>query len=189
MANDNPESPENPDAAASPDQAPTAPRNPAPSSAEPAPAPKRRSPFLTGLVAALVAGTLGAGVAGGYAFFSERARADQIAGELEGSVAACQSDKEAVEAKVAALEDRAALLEVRVILTRALDDLSSHNFGTAKAKVERARERYAKIAAAPSADIANGLSNLDIRVTADMNEMESAMNQVIGRIDAALGGS
>ena len=110
------------------DAAPPEAAKPEATQASTSPVKKPTSPFLTGLVSALLTGVLGLSIGGGYAWYSERQAGNARVAAIESDIGACEDREHSLELQLREARKATDILKVRVDLSRALDELAKRNF-------------------------------------------------------------
>ena len=99
---------------------------------------RKPNAMLTGLVAALVSGLLGGGVAYGFAYYGGMERLEAANAEHAAVQKVCADEQAALRQKLDDARQDKRILEVRVSLARLLDELAQRNFGIAEKHLARA---------------------------------------------------
>lgn len=136
---------------------------------------------LIGLVVGLAIGGGGAG----YLWFTHQQELADAQAEQDQLKAAADQALEQHEKALSAAMQEATDLQVRVELSRALDELDRRNFGTAKDALEAAKTAAGK-ASAEVQEAAKGLANIDLEVTDDTGAQRDAIAATARAVDGAL---
>lgn len=144
------------------------------------------SPTWAALRAGVISFVVGAGIAGGYAWYSLSQDAAAQEAELQGQIDACAGQKTALDATVASVTNDKRLLQLRVDLTRVVDALEDSNFGVAKTHLETAQAHLGDVKPAPPGAVAQGITDLSIEVTEDLESQIQRIDGLAEQLDGML---
>lgn len=156
-------------------------------SSETEPVAKPRAGWVNALIGVIIGLALGMtiGAAGAVKLWYD---ANSL---LEATQAQHMSDLSAKDAELAelqaeyeTLQKKAAGMNARIAVSRAVDQLDQRNFGSAQAEIERARELLTQSLPAV-AEAGNGLETIDLRVAVDAGTQRALLVSIGNRLDTA----
>lgn len=156
--------------------------------ADETPEKKPASPLWAGIRAGAISAVVAGALAGGGAWYTEHQAGAEKAAELQGQIDSLNGVKTALEAKVQSAINDKRLLQVRVDLSRAENELRESNFGVAKKHLDAARKHFAEIQPSPSAELGAALTGFEVKVTDDLemqiDKVEGMAEQLDGMLSA-----
>lgn len=142
----------------------------------------RRSRLFTGVVLGLV---LGGGL-GGYAWFNERQTVATTEQEMAAKLDVCKAHADDVEGRLAEAAARTALLEARVEISRAVNELDDENFGQARKSMAAARAALADAEVEGAGELLTSIKEFRLDVPGDLAGSRQSAIDYAGEIDALL---
>jgi hypothetical protein len=159
-------------------------------SSETAPVAKPRAGWVNALIGVVIGLALGMtiGTAGAVKlWYDANYLLETTQAQHMTALAAKDAERAEVQAQYDMLQKKAAGMNARIAVSRAVDQLDQRNFGTAQAEIERARELLGQSLPAVS-EAGNGLETLDLRVAVDAGAQRALLIGIGNRLDVANAG-
>ncbi|MFT6146292.1 MAG: hypothetical protein ACJAZO_002312 [Myxococcota bacterium] len=159
-------------------------------SSETAPVAKPRAGWVNALIGVVIGLALGMtiGTAGAVKlWYDANYLLETTQAQHMTALAAKDAERAEVQAQYDTLQKKAAGMNARIAVSRAVDQLDQRNFGTAQAEIERARELLGQSLPAVS-EAGNGLETLDLRVAVDAGAQRALLIGIGNRLDVANAG-
>jgi hypothetical protein len=159
-------------------------------SSETAPVAKPRAGWVNALIGVVIGLALGMtiGTAGAVKlWYDANYLLETTQAQHMTALAAKDAERADVQAQYDTLQKKAAGMNARIAVSRAVDQLDQRNFGTAQAEIERARELLGQSLPAVS-EAGNGLETLDLRVAVDAGAQRALLIGIGNRLDVANAG-
>ncbi len=159
-------------------------------SSETAPVAKQRAGWVNALIGVVIGLALGMtiGAAGAVKlWYDANSLLEATQAQHMTDIAAKDAELAEMQAEYQALVKKAAGMNARIAVARAVEQLDMRNFGSAQAEIERARELLGQSLPAVS-EAGAGLESVDLRVAVDAGAQRALLVGIGSRLDTANAG-